>query len=350
MKIKLGLKTQVVLVVTAIVLLLSGINIVQRYIDFRTRIQTDNEQLFSQLDTTFQKSLDDNLKYLSLAAQTLSSNPRVVETFVNGERQALHEMLRSYNQLLVDDFGIAQFQFHVPPATAYLRMHMPEKFGDDLSKFRKTVVEANRSRKPIAGLEVGVGGPGTRVVYPLSWKGEHVGSMEFGGSIDSTLGILQNTFGIEFAVGVKKDVFANANRAGKETDIEQGDIVYYTFSKPEIRDILVSTASSGVTDKSREGLFYFHSIPLIDYSGLNIGSVLAIIDRTDMATGLRGELIRSVFLSLALMFLGLTALFFVIRLAFKPINVLVQVSEALADGNLDTKIIANAISDRKSVV
>ncbi|HBI15853.1 MAG TPA: hypothetical protein DDY20_10140 [Desulfobulbaceae bacterium] len=36
--------------------------------------------------------------------------------------------------------GIAQFHFHLPLTTSCLRLHMPEKFGDDLSSFRHTVV------------------------------------------------------------------------------------------------------------------------------------------------------------------------------------------------------------------
>ncbi|MFH2116293.1 MAG: methyl-accepting chemotaxis protein [Spirochaetota bacterium] len=345
MKINLGLKMQVLLVVALIVMLLSGINIVQRYQDFQARIRTDNDRLFNQLDTTFRRSLDDNLKYLSLAAKTLSIDQQVLEIFESGERQALHALLSPYNKMLVDDFGIAQFQFHTPPATAFLRMHMPEKFGDDLSGFRNTVVEANRSHKPVAGLEVGVAGPGTRVVYPLDWKGEHVGSMEFGGSIDSSLGIIQNTFGIEYAVGVRKEVFAKANRAGKDTDIARGDLVYYTFSKPEVRIIVEGTKSSAIMDDSNGKLFYFHYIPLSDFSGLDIGSILTIVDRTEMATGLRGGLLRSIAISLSMMLVGLTVLFFVIRLAFRPVDVLVHVSESLAEGNLDSTAV-NAISDR----
>jgi methyl-accepting chemotaxis protein len=57
------------------------------------------------------------------------------------------------------DYGVDQFQFHLPPATSYLRVHQPAKFGDDLSTFRKTVVVANQERKVVVGLEGGVQRP-----------------------------------------------------------------------------------------------------------------------------------------------------------------------------------------------
>jgi methyl-accepting chemotaxis protein len=55
-----------------------------------------------------------------------------------------------------------------------------EKFGDDLSSFRRTVVETNGSRLPIKGMEVGVAGLGVRGLVPVSYEGRHLGSVEFG--------------------------------------------------------------------------------------------------------------------------------------------------------------------------
>ena len=67
---------------------------------------------------------------------------------------------------LKKQYGIQQFQFHLAPATAFFRVHQPAKFDDDLSSFRKTVVETNTTLKPAVGLEGGVGGIGIRGVVP----------------------------------------------------------------------------------------------------------------------------------------------------------------------------------------
>jgi methyl-accepting chemotaxis protein len=76
--------------------------------------------------------------------------------------------------------GAAQFQFHLPPATSFLRVHRPEKFGDDLSGFRKTIIATNRDQRPISGLERGVAGLGIRGLAPVFSEGLHVGSLELG--------------------------------------------------------------------------------------------------------------------------------------------------------------------------
>jgi methyl-accepting chemotaxis protein len=59
-------------------------------------------------------------------------------------------------------------------------VHQPQKFGDDLSSFRKTVLEANRTGKPVVGVESGVAGLGIRGVIPIVADARHVGTVEFG--------------------------------------------------------------------------------------------------------------------------------------------------------------------------
>ena len=45
--------------------------------------------------------------------------------------------------------------FDSPPATYFLRVHDPKTYGDDISGRRTTVVEANKTGKPIVGVETG---------------------------------------------------------------------------------------------------------------------------------------------------------------------------------------------------
>ena len=68
---------------------------------------------------------------------------------------------------------------------------LPKKFGDDLSSFRNTVLEANNAKKEAIGIEAGVGGLALRAVVPVTNERKtHLGSVEFGLPIDQKL--LQN--------------------------------------------------------------------------------------------------------------------------------------------------------------
>lgn len=113
-------------------------------------------------------------------ASLVASMPLVQEKFDAGDRKALSDVFVPGFKSLVQDVGIEQFQFHTAPATSWLRVHLPAKFGDDLSTFRHTVVQSNQTQKPVRGLEGGVAGLGVRGVVPVQHHGRHVGTVEFG--------------------------------------------------------------------------------------------------------------------------------------------------------------------------
>ncbi len=113
-------------------------------------------------------------------ASLVAALPEVAETVAAGDRALLGRRMTPVFDKLAKPFAIEQFQFHLPPATSFLRAHAPGKFGDDLSKIRETVVRTNASRQPTHGLETGVAGLGVRAVVPLFAAGRHVGSVEFG--------------------------------------------------------------------------------------------------------------------------------------------------------------------------
>ena len=113
-------------------------------------------------------------------ASLVAALPGVAESVERGDRAALAEQMRPVFEKLAKPYGIRQFQFHLPPATSFLRVHAPKKFGDDLSKFRETVVRTNSEKRASTGLEKGVAGLGVRGVVPLSVGDRHVGSVEFG--------------------------------------------------------------------------------------------------------------------------------------------------------------------------
>jgi methyl-accepting chemotaxis protein len=100
-----------------------------------------------------------NSKQFSLAlAHAYANLPEVQKSFAAQNRHELIDLLHASYQKLAEDYDIVQGQFHIPPATSFLRLHELDKYGDDLSSFRKTVVTAIQTRQEVAGLEKGKGG------------------------------------------------------------------------------------------------------------------------------------------------------------------------------------------------
>lgn len=94
-------------------------------------------------------------------------------------RQELLQRIRPRYEDLKQGVKVRQFQFHLANNESFLRLHHPEKFGDNLTQIRPTVAFVNREHKPQHGFEEGRLFNGYRFVYPITAKDKtHLGSME----------------------------------------------------------------------------------------------------------------------------------------------------------------------------
>lgn len=128
--------------------------------------------LRTAIDTMLADALD--------RATLIASLPQVQTAVAARDDAALEQMFAPAWALLRDETGIEQLQFHTAPATSLIRIHNLMKRGDDLSAFRKTVVDANTSGQSLKGLERGRAGLGARGVAVIRHDGQPVGSVEVG--------------------------------------------------------------------------------------------------------------------------------------------------------------------------
>ena len=334
-----SIKTKILVLVLSGILLMTLFNMGKQYVDFDKTLASAKKTRAARVRATFNNSLAQQLQNLSLAMETLTKNKGVVRDFAEGNRDALVQDLGKYNEKLKKEYDIDQFQFHTPPATSFLRLHKPGQFGDDLSAFRNTVVEANLNKKNVVGLEVGVGGPGLRVVFPVSYENNHIGTVEFGGSISGLLNNLKETFGIEYAIGIRPEVFKKAQRAeAKGTDILADNLVFYETSS-ELAKGIISTYSAAKDEYKINGKFFVtYPLALTDYQGQEIGYILVMDDVQDIVDDLQKKLIANVGINLIIAAIILAVLFFFIRKAFLPINDAIVTFDRIAGGDLTVDI------------
>jgi len=74
--------------------------------------------------------------------------------------------------------GYSQIHFIDYNGNSFLRMHLPDTFGDDLKPFRKLLVKALDEKRKISGLEVGRHEIAYRIDYPIFYKGKFLGILE----------------------------------------------------------------------------------------------------------------------------------------------------------------------------
>ncbi|MBN9673090.1 methyl-accepting chemotaxis protein [Roseibium aggregatum] len=225
---------------------------------------------------------------------------------------------------LKETYDIRQFQFHLPPAESFLRVHKPQKFGDDLSGFRHTVVATNTRHEPISGLEKGVAGLGIRGIAPIVHEGTHIGSIEFGLSF-------HEKFVEQFTAetGVPIAVVIETPDGSKVIGSQLPDGI-----TPETA--LTELAAGGTTDVS--GQYRLDEIALIDFSGAKAATGIIAIDRAPfMAIRTFGRLLGAG-AALALMAVAAAGVFYANRSMFKPLEVVTSQISELAEGNADQNI------------
>ena len=114
-------------------------------------------------------------------AKDLLSDPEILEAFENADRRELYRLCEPiYKSLRKNDKYLYIMNFYTPQSHTFLRLHKPERFGDDLSGFRKMLVKANESKEAQYGVEVGKYGIFFRAMLRVFKDGVHIGAFDFG--------------------------------------------------------------------------------------------------------------------------------------------------------------------------
>ena len=206
----------------------------------------------------------------SLSSLVANMEP-VQRLFAAGDREGLAKIMVPVFKQMKSDFAVRQFQFHLPPATSFLRAHKPAKFGDDLSSFRATVIATNRDKKRVQGLEKGVAGLGIRGLSPVSFEGKHIGSVEFGMSFGQPFfEQFKQKYGVDIALYVERDgqfKTFGSTREGSLLKSEQLD--HALEGKPVTLQAVVNDVPLAV-----------YGAEILDFSGKPVGVLEIAMDRS----------------------------------------------------------------------
>ena len=109
-------------------------------------------------------------------AISISKNSAVVNGLISNDREGTLKALKSLSSEFKENtkFGNIKIHVHDRDVHSFLRVWKPEKFGDDLSGFRKSILAVKESRKPLSAIEVGVAGLELRGIAPIVSGGEYV--------------------------------------------------------------------------------------------------------------------------------------------------------------------------------
>jgi len=275
------------------------------------------------------KSIDLASRRAYSLAEWIASEPEVKKAFADRDRQALKNRLLPIYERVKEQININKFQFHLPPATSFLRLHKPGKYGDDLSEVRKTIVKTNADKKPVMGLDRGKFGFGIRGVVPVFRNQERIGSMEIGVALnDSFLSALENEFGFSGALVIKNGnkLAVQASTMDDNPISELGEEIRRSFS----------TQKSHLSFSEKGGRDYaFYVSPVRDYAG-EVAAVLVLPrDITDALQAMNFRLYMLIGIGLLVVIVFPLILFWLLhRSVTKPLARATGFAQDMAGGDL----------------
>ncbi len=317
--------------------------------DNNSRDQEDSQQAEEFFNSEIHSASD---FALGLAIQA-ANDPAIQAAFAAHDRQKLMDLtLKSY-QVLDKQFGVPQYQYHLPPAISFLRLHDPAKFGDDLSSFRGTVLQVNRTLQPVVGLEVGRGGLGVRGVVPVFYQGQHIGSVEFGTNVsDALLNKLKSEYGHDWRVLLTRESLSlatlediNALKPGPTSDLlilaTTGNTI---FASPGTYAQVLANGERTISQarEARNQNYSITTLPLRDYSGKIIGVVDVVTDQSAAAQAQTARILFGILAAGAALAIGAFALVSATQRALTPLDDLTKAAATIASGDLTKEVTVNS--------
>ena len=220
--------------------------------------------------------------------------------------------------------------FALPPATYFLRVQDPKTHGDDASARRNTVVEANRTGKPIVGVEMGHDSLSIFAMTPIMRDGKSLAVAENG-----------IPFGKEFVdrakrrLGVDLAVHGFDGKAFTKLSSTFGDTVVAT--QDELKSVFNGAALH------REATFGGHPAAryvgqIKNYAGQPVAVLEVIKDTTEYeAAATRAQ--RELLLGTVAILAGAVLLAFLLgRGLSRPLAAMTAVMNRLSSGDIEVAI------------
>ena len=157
--------------------------VIGTYVSFNQYVEENLKQTSVGNAVVIEKTIND-LQIKASQISVLISNLDIVKVAYRNPDSKLgsEQLMTNFKPILNNLKQIAgvdkiEIHFHKPGAKSFLRV-WTNKRGDDLSKFRSTILEVERTKNVVKGIELGVGGFAIRGLAPIFDNGQYIGSCE----------------------------------------------------------------------------------------------------------------------------------------------------------------------------
>lgn len=323
---KFNIKSMLIFSFVIVLLLMSMVNITVIITEVSSVVEEAEERELHKLFESAKAELESEGRLAEALATMVANIDTFSSSFANNDRDTLAKTLVPAFKVLKKDFHARQFQFHTPPATSFLRVHKPKKFGDDLSSFRKTVIETNQSQKNVMGLEKGVAGLGIRGISPVFYENKHIGSVEFGMS-----------FGQAFFDNFKKKYNVDISLYLKDgSNFKQFASTLSDLQLTSTQDMQSALKKPFISETKIDDLdLAIYAYRIEDFTNKPIGILEIAMDRSHYAQKINNARNMAIIIGVSSMVAGLFIAIFIASMIGKPLCQTVDAMREISEGEGD---------------
>lgn len=271
--------------ITAMVLtLLFGVMVAITFSMQNEVIARDRDNQMAAVSQAITAALDQAGRFALTQAETTARRPSVARALAAGNRAELTELTGdTYAYLKTQSVPI--YGFHSADMKYLLRLHLPQNFGDDITKLRPMVLAANKSRRSQVGLEIGIAGTFVRGIAVINDGDRFVGTVEAGLNLEPILEQVKALTNADIAVVLSQSLAELPSRAAndKAAGEQFGDLIALASTDTPLfhgllRDGAIRLARTReVSERRIQGASGAILVqPLIDFSGRMIGNIAAV--------------------------------------------------------------------------
>lgn len=255
------------------------------------------------VETLFASQLKSDASMMGAVLDVLLRDEQLKAAMRDGDRKKLFEGTITLFGELHSGHGITHLYFTSPDRVNLLRVHKPDKHGDEIDRF--TTLQAEKTGRTSYGIELGPLGTFTlRVVEPWYDGEQLIGYAELGEEIEHITRSLHNTLGVEIYVVIEKkfldrdgwetgmrmlgrdapwDQFPSVVIVDQTLDVFPESLV--PFLDEEHHMSKVTDVKVSLNDRNYRGRF----IHLYDAGDQSVGDMVVMTDVTDIMAGFWGD-------------------------------------------------------------
>jgi len=293
-----------------------------------------------ELNSFFTQELE-NKKNIGLSnAINIAKNYYVVESLKSDNRDLAIQGLGELTSDFKNNTKYKNIKIHLHDSNlhSFLRDWKPQKWGDDLSGFRKTIVAVKEEKKPLVGIELGRSGMVLRGLAPVETD-TYLGSVEFMQGLNSIVKDAVKKFDIDMVIVMDNQHLSTATALKNAMKVDN-----YTLA---VKESVISKDFFKELDSieiPKEGMqqsenYFIVSVPIYDFSKQRIGyAVLGkkLSDVDHLIAKSESSLLTQVMIMALIDLVILVLLMWIIKAAVTdPIKNLDTVARDLAMGDAD---------------